>query len=93
MSIGLGKDSYENENYCLNDGDRAFGAICLALSPSLLCLIGSVEYRKDLWTKLDRTFGKHNEDHNSTLERTPSTKIFLDTKFSASTLSVEVFQD
>ena len=73
MSIGLGKESYENENDWLNDGDRYFGAICLALSPSLHYLIGSVEYPKDLWTKLDRTFGKHNEDHNSTLEITSST--------------------
>ena len=44
VSIGLGKESYENENDWLNDGDRAFGAICLALSPSLYYLIGSTEY-------------------------------------------------
>ena len=75
VSIGLGKESYENENEndWLNDGDRSFGAICLALSPSLLYLIGSAEYPKDLWTKLDRNFGKHNEDHDSTLEITSST--------------------
>ena len=36
VSIGLGKESYENENDWLNDGDRAFGTICLALSPSFL---------------------------------------------------------
>ena len=46
--IGLGKESYQNENDWLNDGDRAFGAICLALSPSLRYLIGSAEYPKDL---------------------------------------------
>ena len=73
MSIGIGKESYENENDWLNDDDRDFGAICLALSPNLHYLIGSVEYPKDLWTKLDRTFGKHNEDHNRTLEITSST--------------------
>ena len=48
MSIGLGKESYENENESLNDGDKFFGEICLALSPSLRYLIGSVEYPKDL---------------------------------------------
>ena len=63
VSIGLGKESYENENDWLNYCDRYFGAICLALSPSLRYLISSAEYPKDLWTKLDRTFGKHNEDH------------------------------
>ena len=91
--IRLGKESYENDNDWLNDGDRAFGAICLALSPSLRYLIGSVEYPKDLWTKLDRTFGKHNEDHNSTLEITSNTSRVIYSKFSSSTLSNKVFQD
>ena len=44
VSIGLGKESYKDENDQLNDGDRAFGAICLALSPSFRYLIGYVEY-------------------------------------------------
>ena len=42
---------------------------------------------------MDRTFGKHNEDHYSTFERTLSTIRVLDSKFSASTLSDEVVQD
>ena len=93
VSIGLGKESYQNENYWLNDGDRYFGEICLALSPSLRYLIGSAEYPKDLWTKLDKNFVKHNEDHNITLERTPITTIILDPKVSASTLSNQVVQN
>ena len=93
VSIGLGKESYENDNDWINDGDRYFGAIGLALSPSFLYLTKYVEYPKDLWTKLDRTFGKHSEDHNSTLESTPNTTRVLDPKFSASTLSDEVVQN
>ena len=93
VSIGLGKYSYEDENDWLNDGDIYFGAICLSLSPSLHYLIGSDEYPKDLQTKLDRTFGNHNEDHNSTLEITSSTTRFIHSKLSASTLFDEVFQD
>ena len=73
VSIRIGKESYDNENDWINDGDRSFGVTCMVLSPSLHYLIGSAEYPKDLWTKLDRTFGKHNEDHNSTLEITSST--------------------
>ena len=92
VSIGLGKESYENENDWLNDGDRSFGSICLALSPSLRYLIGSAKYPKDLWTKLDRKFGKHNEDHNRTLEITSSTTRVLYSKFLASTLFDEVVQ-
>ena len=93
VSIGLGKESYKNKNDWINDDDGYFGAICLALSPSLHYLIGSAEYPKDLWTKLDRNFGKHNEDHNSTLEITSSTTRVIYSKFSASTLSDEVVQD
>ena len=93
LSIGIGKESYEHENDWLKYGDRYFGAICLALSPSLRYLIGSAEYPKDLWTKLDRTFGKHNEDHNSTLEIKSITTRVLYSKFSATTLSDEVVQD
>ena len=73
VSIGIGKESYEDENDWLNDGDRDFGRICMAFSPILCYLIDSAEYLKDLWTKLDRTFGKHNEYHNRNLEITPST--------------------
>ena len=93
VSIGIGKESYENENDWLNDRDRAYGTIALALDDSLYYLIYSVEYPKEVWTILDRTFGKHNEDHNSTLEITASTTIFLHSKLSASTLSDEVVQD
>ena len=42
---------------------------------------------------MDRTFVKHNEDHNSTLEITSSTTRVLYSKLSASTLSDEVVQD
>ena len=93
VSIRLGKESYQNENDQLNDSDRYFGAICLALSPSLRYLIGSAEYPKDLQTKLDRTFGKNNEDHYNTLDSTPNTTRVLDSKFLTSTLSDDFFQD
>ena len=73
VSIGLGKESYDNENEWLNDVDATFGVIGLSLSPSLRYLIGFVEYPKDLCTKLDRTFGKHTEDNNRNFEITPST--------------------
>ena len=93
VSIGLGKESYDNENDWISDGDAVFGAIGLSLSPSLAYLTKSVEYPKDLSIELDRTFGKHSEDHNNTLESTPNTARFLDPKLSASTLSDEVVRD
>ena len=93
VSIGLGKYSYEYDNDWLNDGDRYFGTICLAFSRILRYLIDSVEYPKDLWTKLVRTFGKNNEDQYINLESTPSTTIFIYPKVWTSTLADEVVQD
>ena len=48
VSIRIGKYSYEDENEWLNDGDRAFGRICLDFSPRMHYLIDSVEYPKDI---------------------------------------------
>ena len=91
--IGLSKESYEYENYWLNEGDRYFGTICLAFSPSLCYLIDSAEYPKDIWIELDKTLGKHNEDYYSDLQGTFITTRVIYSKFLASTLSNEVVQD
>ena len=93
VSIGIGKETDEDENDQLNEGDISFRTICLALSPSLHYLISPVEYPKDLWTKLDRTFCKHNEDHYSDLERKPRTTRVIYQKLSSSILYDEVVQD
>ena len=70
VSIGLGEESYESENDWLNECDAALGTMSLALSRSLCYLKRSIEFLKDLWTKLDRTFGMIDEDHNRNLEST-----------------------
>ena len=48
VSIWVGKESYDNENDWLNDGDASFWAIGLSLSPSLYNLTKFLEYPKDL---------------------------------------------
>ena len=95
VSIGLGKGSYKYENEWLNDGDRAFGTIGMAFwkSPSLCYLIESTEYPKDLWIELDKTLREHNEDIYSNLGSTFRTTRFIYSKFFASTLFDEFFQD
>ena len=50
ISIGLGKESYEDENDWINDDNGDFGTICLAFSPSLCYLIDFFDYPRDLWT-------------------------------------------
>ena len=92
VSIGLGEECF-SENDQLNKCDAAFGRIALGLSPSLRYLSRSIEYPKDLQTRLDITFGMIDDDHNSTLERKSSTISILYPKISASTLSDEVVQD
>ena len=92
VSIGLGKECFSKINW-LNKSDGAFGTIATGLSPSLRYLIRSIEDPKELWTRLDRTFGMIYEDHNSTLDSRSSSIIILDPKILASTLSDEVVQD
>ena len=94
VSIGLGKESYEYENEWINGGDRFSGIICTTFSPILCYLIDSAEYPKDLWREIDRTFGKHNEDHSRKLEISSNTSSrVIPSKLSASSLSNEVVQD
>ena len=90
ISIGAGEDSYEQPSDWMNDYDRSFGAIYLAISPSMHYLIDSVEYPKDLWTTLDRVLGKDNEDPSSYVESASiSSMISLSQDVSASTVSDE----
>ena len=99
VSIGLDKECFSKINW-LNTSDGSFGTIAMGLSRSFLYLIRSIENPreyiedpKELWTRLDKTFGVIDEDHNSILERISSTISTLDPKISASSLSDEVVQD
>ena len=48
--MGLAKESYEYEKGWINDGDRAYGAICGTFSRIFLIdLIEFAEYPKDIW--------------------------------------------
>ena len=55
VSIGLGEDSFEREEYWLNECDATYGTMCMALSPSMRYLKRSVENPKDLWKILEKT--------------------------------------
>ena len=92
MTIGLSEECF-SENDWLNKCDANFGSITLGLSPSLRYLSRSIEDPKELWTRLDRTFGMIDEDCNSNLERIFSTISILNPKLLAYTLSDEVVQD
>ena len=93
VSDGFGRKYFESENDWLNSKDVSFEIMKLALSPSLRYLSRSIKIPQELQTRLERTFGMIDEDHNSTLERTYGTISILDPKISTSTLSNEVVQD
>ena len=67
VSIGIGEESFERKDVWLNECDAAYGAMYMAISPSMLYLKRSIRNPKDLWKILDKTFGMIDEDHNSTL--------------------------
>ena len=92
VSIGLGKECFSEIEW-LNKSDGAFGTIAMGLSRSLRYLSRSIEDLKELWTRLDRTVGVIDENHNKILDRISSTISSLDPKLLASTLSDEVVQD
>ena len=93
VSDGFSRESFESDNDQINACDAAFGIMKWALSPSLRQLSKSIKDPQELWTRLERTFGMINDDHNSTLESTSSTISILDPKTSFSTLSDKVVQD
>ena len=68
ISIGAGEKSYEELSDWMNDCDRAFGSICLVISPNIRYLVDYAKHPKDLWTTLDRVLGKHNEDSSSNMD-------------------------
>ena len=57
ISIGVGEESYEEKSDWLTDYDRAYGIMCLVMSPKMHYLIDFVEYAFDLWNNLDKYFG------------------------------------
>ena len=79
MFDGYGINRFKSENYWLNAQDAAFEIMKLALSPSLRYLSRSIKDPKELWKRLDITFG-----FGSTWS-TSSTTIILDPKILTST--------
>ena len=52
-------DSYEEKTDWINNCDRSYGIMCLAMSLNIHHLIDSVEYPFELWNNLDKYFDMH----------------------------------
>ena len=94
VSIGvlIERESYEENIYWINDCDRYYGIMCLAMSPKIHHLIDSVEYPFELWNNLDKYFGVQKVEDEAWSEPRISS-CALSQYVSTSTVSDEVVHD
>ena len=64
VSIGVVAipESDDERSIWFVDCDRAYGAMCLAIPPRMRYLIDGVAFPSEIWSKLDKLFGKQNEE-------------------------------
>ena len=48
MSFGAGNESYEYENYWLDDGEREYARMCMAMTPNMCYLMESAKDPSEL---------------------------------------------
>ena len=72
----------------LNNCDRAYGIMCLGMSPNIYHLIDSTEFPFELWKILDKAFGLQEIEDEAWSEPSISSSS-LSQDFLASTLSDE----
>ena len=82
-------ESYEEKSDSINDCDKAYGIMCLAMSPKIHHLIVSIEYPFQLWNNLDKDFGVQEEEDEAWSKPNISS-CALSQYVSASTFSDEV---
>ena len=80
--------SYEEKCDWINDCDRAYGTMCLAIPPTMRYLLDSTEYPFKIWRNIDEDIGVQKEDVSYMEIKKMSTSLcVLPTKFSASCIS------
>ena len=64
VSIGAVREleSCQEKDAWLNDNDRAYGTIFLAIPPTMRYLLDSVDYPFELWINLDEALGMQQKD-------------------------------
>ena len=87
-------ESYEEKCDRLNDCDRAYGTMCLAIPPTMRYLLDFPEYLFELWRNLDEDLGMNKEDVSYMESKQMSTSLcVLPPMISASCISQEVVQN
>ena len=92
VSIGAGEEHYEEKNDWLTNCYKAYGIMCMAVSPMMNYLIDYVDYPFELWINLDRYFGVQKEEDDTYNESNTSSSV-LPSNVSASIVSDEVIHD
>ena len=64
VSIGAVREpeSFQEKDAWLNDNDRAYGTMCLAIPPTMCYILDSVDYPLELWRNLHESLGMQEED-------------------------------
>ena len=50
-------NSYQEKDAWLNDNDRAYGSMCLAILPIMRYILDSVDYTFEIWRNIDESLG------------------------------------
>ena len=85
-------DSYEEKIDWINNCDRAYGIMCLVMSPNIYHLIDSTEYPFELWNISNKAFGLQEIEDEAWSEINISS-CDLSQDILASTFSDEVSHD
>ena len=93
VSIGAVREpnSCQEKYDWLNDNDRAYGTMCLAIPPTMHYLLDSDDYLFELWRNIDEALGMQKEDMSYMENKKVGTSLcVLPPNISASCISQEV---
>ena len=95
VSIGAVREpeSCQEKDAWINDNDRAYGTMCLAIPPTMCYIIDSVDYPFKLWRNLDEALGIQQEDVSDMESKKTSTSLCVLPMISASCISQEAVQN
>ena len=57
ISVVREPESYQEKCDWLNDNDRAYGTMCLAIPPAMRYILDYADYPFELWRNLDEALG------------------------------------
>ena len=95
VSIGVVRepDSRQEKDAWVNDNDRAYGTMCLAIPPTMHYLLDSADYPFELWKNIDETLGMQQKDVSYMESKQMGTSLCVLPMISASCISQEVVRN